>query len=51
MAEEKKQDETIPGGLYIRNGRVEDAEGRPVKGWYVDENSNATQTKPKEAKS
>jgi hypothetical protein len=51
MADERRQDETIPGGLYIRNGRVEDAEGKPLQGWAVV-NGEAVPVKPtKEAKS
>lgn len=36
MADEKRLDETVPGGLYIDGGRIVDAEGRPVEGYRID---------------
>lgn len=31
-AEQRKADETVPGGRYIVGGEMVDAEGQPVKG-------------------
>jgi len=32
-----KLDETVPGGVYIVNGRVVDAEGKPRPGWIIQD--------------
>jgi len=36
-----KQDETIPGGLYISGDRVVNAEGKEVKGWSVSKDGKS----------
>lgn len=35
MIEKQRLDETIPGGAYIKNGVVVDAEGKTRDGWTV----------------
>ncbi len=40
--EPRKLDEAPqPGGVYIRDGQVVDAEGNVLDGWTVDSNGNA----------
>jgi hypothetical protein len=40
--EPRKLDEAPqPGGVYIRDGQVVDAEGNILEGWSVDSNGNA----------
>jgi hypothetical protein len=40
--EPRKLDEAPqPGGVYIRDGQVVDAEGNALEGWSVDSNGNA----------
>ena len=40
--EPRKLDEAPqPGGVYIRDGQVVDAEGNALDGWSVDSNGNA----------
>jgi hypothetical protein len=39
---QRKLDEAPqPGGVYIRDGQVVDAEGNVLDGWSVDSNGNA----------
>ena len=40
--EPRKLDEAPqPGGVYVVNGQVVDAEGNALDGWQVDSNGNA----------
>lgn len=39
--EQKKLDETVEGGAYVKNGVVVDANGNPRAGWTVDESGTA----------
>jgi hypothetical protein len=52
MAEEqeKRPDQTIPGGIYIVDGIVKDANGKPREGWTVDKNGKAVPPKLAPAK-
>ena len=50
--ESRKLDEAPqPGGVYVVNGRVVDAEGKELEGWQVDSNGNAVQVATPSAKS
>lgn len=40
-SEDRKPDETVPGGAYIVNGVVMDANGKPREGWTVDPKTGA----------
>lgn len=40
--EQRKLDEAAqPGGVYVVNGRVVNAEGKELDGWSVDDNGQA----------
>lgn len=40
----RKLDEAAqPGGVYVVNNQVVDAEGKPLDGWAIDNNGNAVQ--------
>lgn len=47
MADEKKLDETVPGGIYVKGDQVIDANGNRVPGYKVV-NGEAVAIKPKQ---
>jgi len=49
--EPRKLDEAPqPGGVYIRDGQVVDAEGNVLEGWSVDSDGNAVKVATPAAK-
>lgn len=37
---QKRLDETVPGGAYVKDGVVVDANGEKLEGWTVDKDGN-----------
>lgn len=48
MADDKSKDETVPGGLYIKEGHVVNAQGKAIPGYSVV-NGEAVKDKPAKA--
>ena len=44
---QQQLDETVPGGVYVKDGQVVDAEGKPKQGWTVDADGAAVGPAPK----